>query len=94
MLTLLAMGTAWVTGANAQSSSRVESAIAIMTDSTRSPQDRISAADDLGAFGQDSDAATQALMGVMSNDPLPAMRAAAARELGASAFPSGSPIQA
>ena len=89
-----AMGTVFPTDANAQSPARVESAIAILTDPNQPPEQRISAAEDLGALGQDSDAATQALIGVMSNDPVPAVRAAAARALGASAFPSAAPIQA
>jgi HEAT repeat protein len=94
ILALAVIAAVFPADASAQSPVRAERAIGIMTDPTRSPQDRINAANDLAVSGRDSDAATQALIGIMSNDPVPAVRAAAARALGASAFPSAAPIQA
>ena len=82
------------TGAQSQSAADVENAIGILTDTSNSPQDRINAARNLAALGQDSDSAAQALIGVLSSDPNPAVRSAAAPALGSAAFPSASPIQA
>jgi hypothetical protein len=39
-----------------------------MSHTSNSPQDRIAAARDLSVFGQNSDAAAQALFGVLSTD--------------------------
>lgn len=83
-----------VTGAQSQSAADVQNAIGILTDPSKSPQERINAARDLGVFGQDSNSAAQALIGVLSSDPNPAVRSAAAVAIGTGAFPSGSPIQA
>jgi hypothetical protein len=85
---------AFTAGAQAQSGAFVQNAIAILTNTSNSPQERIAAARDLGALGQDSDSAAQALIGVLSSDPNPAVRSAAASALGSAAFPSASPIEA
>jgi len=77
-----------------QSAADVQNAITILTNSSNSPQDRISAAWNLAALGQDSDSAAQALIGVLASDPNPAVRSAAAVALGSAAFPSASSIQA
>jgi len=82
------------TVAQSQSDALVQNAIGILTDKSRSPQERIGAARDLGVLGQDSDSAAQALIGVLSSDGNPAVRSAAAVALGSAAFPSASPIQA
>jgi HEAT repeat protein len=94
VLVLIAMGLLSPSSANAQSAERVQSAVDILTNSSRQPQERISAANDLAAFGKDSEPATQALIRAMSGDPVPGVRTAAALALGASAFPSAAPIQA
>jgi HEAT repeat protein len=83
-----------VTGAHSQSAAEMQNAIGILTDPSKSPQERINAARDLGVLGQDSDSAAQALTGVLSSDPNPAVRSAAAVAIGTGAFPSASPIQA
>lgn len=80
--------------AGAQSATAVQSTIDILTDASRSTTDRVNAARDLAVLGRDSDSATQALIGVLSSDASPAVRAAAARALGLQAFPSETPIQA
>jgi HEAT repeat protein len=80
--------------AYAQSAAAVQSTIGILTDASRSTADRANAARDLAVLAQDSDAATQALIGVIGADPDPAVRAAALRALGHQAFPSAAPIQA
>jgi HEAT repeat protein len=80
--------------AGAQSAAAVQSTIGILTDASRSTADRANAARDLAVLAQDSDAATQALIGVIATDPDPAVRAAALRALGHQAFPSAAPIQA
>jgi HEAT repeat protein len=85
---------AFATGAQSQSTDEVQNAIAILTDTSNSLQSRINAARNLAVFGQDSDSAAQALIGVLSGDPNPAVRSAAAVALGSAAFPSASPIQA
>jgi HEAT repeat protein len=54
---------------------------------------RIIAARNLAVMGQDSNSAAQALIGVMSSDPNPAVRSAAAAALGSAAFRSTDPIQ-
>jgi HEAT repeat protein len=82
------------TGAQSQSAADVQKAIGILTNPLNSPQERINAARDLGVLGQDSDSAAQALTGVLSSDPNPAVRSAAAVAIGSGAFPSASPIQA
>jgi hypothetical protein len=82
------------TGAQSQSAAEVQKAIGILTNPSNSPQDRINAARDLAVFGQDSDSAAQTLIGVLSSDPNPAVRSAAAIAIGSAAFPSASPIQA
>jgi HEAT repeat protein len=82
------------TGAQSQSAAEVQKAIGILTNPSNSPQDRINAARDLAVFGQDSDSAAQALIGVLSGDPNPALRSMAALALGSAALPSDSPIQA
>jgi HEAT repeat protein len=82
------------TSAQSQSAADVQKAINILTDVSRSPQERIGAARDLGVLGQDSDSAAQALIGVLSSDPNSAVRSAAAVAIGTGAFPSASPIQA
>ena len=84
----------FVTGAQAQSEAEAQNAIGILTDTSNSLQDRINAARNLAVFGKNSDSAAQALIGVLSDDPNPAMRSAAALALGSAAFPSASPIQA
>jgi hypothetical protein len=85
---------AFATGAISQSAALVQNAIGILTNPANSPRERIAAAQDLGALGQDSDPAVQALMGALSGDPNPAVRSAAASALGSAAFPSAAPIQA
>jgi HEAT repeat protein len=85
---------AFATGAQSQSTDEVQNAIAILTDTSNSLQSRINAARNLAVFGQDSDSAAQTLIGVLSGDPNPAVRSAAAVALGSAAFPSASPIQA
>jgi HEAT repeat protein len=85
---------ALATGVQAQSGTDVENAIGILTDTSNSPQDRINAARNLAVFGQDSNAASQALIGVLSGDPNPSVRSAAAVALGSAALPSASPIHA
>lgn len=82
------------TGAQSQSAVDVQKAIGILTDTSNSIQNRIRAARDLAVFGRDSDSAAQALIGVLSSDPNPAVRSEAALALGSAAFPSASPIQA
>ncbi|MBI5578895.1 MAG: HEAT repeat domain-containing protein [Deltaproteobacteria bacterium] len=82
------------TGARPQSAGDVQKALGILANPSNSPQDRINAARDLAVFGQDSDSAVQGLIGVLSSDPNPAVRSAAALALGSAAFPSASPIQA
>jgi len=82
------------TGAQSQSAVDVQKAIGILTDTSNSIQNRIRAARDLAVFGRDSDSAAQALIGVLSSDPNPSVRSAAALALGSTAFPSASPIQA
>jgi hypothetical protein len=82
------------TGVQSQSAADVQKAIGILTNPSNSPQERINAAWNLAALGQDSDSAAQALIGVPSSDPNPAVRSAAAVALGSAAFPSASPIQA
>jgi HEAT repeat protein len=94
VLLIAASMLALATGVQAQSSDDVQKAIGILTDTSKSPQDRINAARNLAVFGQDSKAAGQALIGVLSNDPNPAVRSAAAVALGSAALPSASPIQA
>jgi HEAT repeat protein len=84
----------FATGVQSQSAADVQNAIGILTDTSNSTQKRISAARDLAVFGQDSNSAAQALIGVLSGDPDPAVRSAAAVALGSAAFPSASPIQA
>ena len=66
------------TGVQSQSAADVQNAIGILTDTSNSPQERIDAARDLAVLGQDSDSAAQALTGVLSSDPNPAVRSAAA----------------
>ncbi len=85
---------AFAAGVQAQSGADVQNAIGILTDTSNSPQDRINAARNLAVFGQDSNAAGQALIGVLSSDPNPAVRSAAAVALGSAALPSAAPIQA
>jgi HEAT repeat protein len=85
---------AFATSAQSQSAADVQNAIGILTDTSNSLQSRINAARDLAVFGQDSDSAAQALIGVLSGDPNPAVRSASALALGSAAFPSASPIQA
>jgi HEAT repeat protein len=80
--------------AGAQSAAVVQSTIGILTDASRSTADRVNAARDLAVLAQNSNSATQALIGVLAGDPDPAVRAAAARALGPQAFPSEAPIQA
>ena len=82
------------TGAKSQSAADVQYAIGILTYPSTSPQERINAARNLAVFGQDSDSAAQALIGVLSSDPEPAVRSAAALAIGSAAFPSAAPIQA
>ena len=84
----------FATVAQSQSAADVQNAIGILTNPSNSPQDRINAARNLAVFGQDSDSAAQALIGVLSSDPNPAVRSAAALALGSAAFPSASPILA
>jgi HEAT repeat protein len=81
-------------GAQSQYAAEAQKAIGILTNSSNSPQDRINAARDLAVFGKDSDSAAQALIGVLSSDPNPAVRSMAAIAIGSAAFPSDSPIQA
>jgi HEAT repeat protein len=82
------------TGAQSQSAAEVQKAIGDLTDTSNSLQNRINAARDLAVLGRDSDSAAQALIGVLSGDPNPAVRSEAALALGSAAFPSASPIQA
>ena len=82
------------TGAQSQSAADVQKAIGILTDTSNSIQNRIRAARDLAVLGRDSDSAAQALIGVLTSDPSPAVRSEAALALGSAAFPSASPIQA
>jgi HEAT repeat protein len=93
-LLILASVLALATGVQAQSAAEVQTAIAILTDASNSLQDRINAARDLAVFGQDSNVAAQALIGVLSSDPNPAVRSASALALGSAAFPSTSSIEA
>lgn len=85
---------AFATGVRSQSDADVQNAIGILTDASKSLQDRIDAARNLAVLGRDSDSAAQALIGVLASDPNPAVRSAAALALGSAAFPSASPIEA
>jgi HEAT repeat protein len=85
---------ALATGVQAQSAAEVQSAIDILTDASNSLQHRINAVRNLAVFGQDSNVAAQALIGVLSSDPNPAVRSASALAIGSGAFPSASPIEA
>jgi HEAT repeat protein len=93
-LILGALILASATGVQSQSAADVQNAIGILTNPSNSPQDRINAARNLGVLGQDSNSAAEALIGVLSSDPNPAVRSAAAVALGSAAFPSDAPIQA
>jgi HEAT repeat protein len=85
---------AFASGAQSQSEADVQKAIGILTDRSNSIQNRINAARNLAVFGQDSNSAAQALIGVLSSDPNSAVRSASAVALGSAGFPSASPIQA
>ena len=91
MATVILASATW---AQSQSAVEVQKAINILTDTSNSLQNRINAARDLAVLGRDSDSAAQALIGVLSSDPNPAVRSEAALALGSAAFPSASPIQA
>ena len=82
------------TGAQSQSAADVQKAIGVLNDTSTSIQNRIRAARDLAVLGRDSDSAAQALIGVLSSDPNPAVRSMAALALGSAALPSDSPLQA
>lgn len=96
-LSALFIGTLMLSSANeawSQSAAVVQNAIGILTDSSTSPQERVAAARDLGALGQDSESAAQALSAALSSDPNPAVRSEAAAAIGSAAFPSTAAIGA
>jgi HEAT repeat protein len=87
-------GLAAAPSVQAQSAAFIQNAIGVLTDASNPAESRINAARDLSVLARDSDAATAALMGVLANDPTPAVRSAAAAAIGYAAFPSAAPIQA
>ena len=73
--------------AMADSAAQTASQVKILQDASKSPQERSAAALELGVAGLDSDAAAQALVGIIENDSDPKVRASAAKALGMVGLP-------
>ena len=86
---LLNLPGAVMAGSAAQIASQVE----ILQDTSKGSQERSAAAQELGVVGLDSDAAAQALVGIIENDSDPKVRASAAEALGMVGLPQAAYIQ-
>ena len=79
--------------AMAGSAAQIASQVEILQDTSKSSQERSAAAQELGVVGLDSDAAAQALVGIIENDSEPKVRASAAKALGMVGLPQAAYIQ-